>query len=26
VPALYLRFGSGTGKRVGDLPPQAVPG
>ena len=26
VPALYLRFGSGTGRRVGDLPPQAVPG
>jgi len=26
VPALYLRFGSGTGKRVDDLPPQAVPG
>jgi len=26
VPALYLRFGSGTGKRVDDLPRQAVPG
>jgi len=26
VPALYLRFGSGTGKRIDELPAQSVPG
>ena len=26
VPALYLRFGSGTGRRIEVLPPQGVPG